>query len=283
MFPMLSVLLVFLSQSFLLLTFFSLFFRVYPLHLLREIETRVWLLAVEAEAQLKTEGNMTSPNLSQNPVGGNSTSIIDQTANIVTKMDNHINAMRARATERNDVRESNQTNPRHGQVIDVLTPATAGGSTKMKRRARSYVPSRRPQTDSVDKTSDPDDSSTVLSVRNSDELFGSSQLQEENVRIEASFSGWEERVGSAELERAVLSLLEFGQISAAKQLQQKLSPAHVPSEFAVVDAALNLAAAVSSGSSELSVPVLDSDVLSVIQSNNMLSDNQITDPLQVLC
>ncbi|XXG85857.1 hypothetical protein AAC387_Pa11g0871 [Persea americana] len=255
---------------------------VYPLHLLREIETRVWLLAVEAEAQLKTEGNVTSPNLSQNPVGGNSTSIIDQTANIVTKMDNHINAMRARATERNDVRESNQTNPRHGQVIDVLTPATAGGSTKMKRRAKSYVPSRRPQTDSVDKTSDPDDSSTVLSVRNSDELFGSSQLQEENVRIEASFSGWEERVGSAELERAVLSLLEFGQISAAKQLQQKLSPAHVPSEFAVVDAALNLAAAVSSGSSELSVPVLDSDVLSVIQSNNMLSDNQITDPLQVL-
>lgn len=251
------------------------------MHLLREIETRVWLLAVESEAQIKIEGNLTSPNYFQNPVGGTNTSIIDQTANIITKMDNHLNAMRARATERNDVRESNQTNPRHTQVIDVLTPATSGGSTKMKRRAKNYMPSKRPLIDSVDKSSDPDDGSAFLNIRNNNELFRSSQLQEENVRIEASFSGWEERVGPAELERAVLSLLEFGQISAAKQLQQKLSPAHVPSEFAVVDTALKLAAAVSSGTSELSAPVIDSEVLSVIQSNNILSENQITDPLQV--
>lgn len=257
---------------------------VYPLHLLREIETRVWLLAVESEAQSKIDGSLSIPNYTHNPVTSNSTtSIIEQTANIVTKMDNHINSMRARAIERNDMRESNQTNLRNLQVVDANSPSTAGGTTKMKRRAKSYMPLRRPLTDVVDKTSDLDDNTASLNSKNSNESIRSSHLQEENVRIEASFSGWEERVGPAELERAVLSLLEFGQMTAAKQLQQKLSPANVPSEFALIDAALKLAAAGSSpGSSEVSGPLADAELLSVIQSYNIPSDNLSADPLQVL-
>ena len=36
------------------------FIRVYPMHLLREIETRVWLLAVESEAQAKSDRDFTT-------------------------------------------------------------------------------------------------------------------------------------------------------------------------------------------------------------------------------
>ncbi|KAL5999631.1 hypothetical protein ACLOJK_037916 [Asimina triloba] len=254
---------------------------VYPLHLLREIETRVWLLAVESEAQLKTEGDLSSTSYSQNPAGGNSTNIVDQTASVIAKMDNHLSIMRARATERN---ENNQAHIRQPQIVDSNLPMMSGGSTKTKRRAKLSWHSRRFLTDSVDRPSDFDDNSTSpIHVKNNVDLVRSLQLQEENVRIEASLSGWEERVGPAELERAVLSLLEFGQITAAKQLQQKLSPSHVPSEFALVDAALKLAAATSPTSSgESSLPTLDQDALSPIQSDITLSDSQLIDPLQVL-
>ncbi|XP_077212898.1 spatacsin carboxy-terminus protein isoform X2 [Tasmannia lanceolata] len=256
---------------------------VYPLNLLREIETRVWLLAVESEAQVKTEGDVTLPNYSSNHVGVNITSIIEQTATTITRMDNHLISMRARATEKNDTRENNQTHPRHLQVLDASSSSTAGSSAKTKRRAKSYLSSRRSLMDAADKTSDPDDSSnSPCSSAHSVEQFKSLQLQEENVRIEASVSGWEERVGPAELERAVLSLLEFGQVTAAKQLHHKLSPAHMPFEFSLVDVALKIASISSSSSSEVSASLLDPEILSVLQSYDIPSDNHLTDPLQVL-
>ncbi|KAF8404468.1 hypothetical protein HHK36_009353 [Tetracentron sinense] len=255
---------------------------IYPLHLLREIETRVWLLAVESEAQMKSEGDFTLPNSIRNTMGGNSSNIIERTANIISKMDSHINAMRNRAAERNDMRENNQTHIRNSQVLDASTPSITGVSTKAKRRAKSYMPSRRSLMETVDKSSDLDDgSSSPLNITNNIDSFRSLQLQEENIRIEASFSKWEERVGPADLERAVLSLLEFGQITAAKQLQHKLSPAHVPPEFILVDAALKLAA-ISTPSSDVSISILDDEVLSVIQSYNILSDYRSVGALQVL-
>ncbi|XP_071710839.1 uncharacterized protein [Rutidosis leptorrhynchoides] len=73
--------------------------------------------------------------------------------------------------------------------------------------------------------------------------------------MDLSNSIWEERIGPAELERAVLSLLEFGQISAARQLQHKLSPSHFPSKFVLVDAALKLAA-ISTPSNKVVVSML---------------------------
>ncbi|OVA08128.1 Spatacsin [Macleaya cordata] len=255
---------------------------VYPLHLLREIETRVWLLAVESEAQVKCEGDFTSPISGLNLISGNSSSMIERTASIITKMDNHLNAMRFRATERNDMRESNQTYVRNSQALDASPPAAIGG-TKTKRRPKSYLPSRKSLMDSVEKNSDPDDgSSSPSNSRNNTELFKGLPLQEENVKIEPSVSKWEERVGQEELERAVLSLLEFGQVAAAQQLQHKLSPSHVPAEFLLVDAALKVATISTPSCSEVSTSMLDAEVLSVIQSYNVLGDNNVFDPMQVL-
>ncbi|KAA8530957.1 hypothetical protein F0562_005676 [Nyssa sinensis] len=248
---------------------------VYPLHLLREIETRVWLLAVKSEAQLKSEGDFTSASSSREPGTGKGSNIIDRTASIITKMDNHINTVRIRTAERNDARENNQTHHKIPQVVDPSFSTISGGSSKSKRRAKGTVPSRRPLMDTLDKSTDSDDCSGPLSFRND------LHLQDENFRIEASFSRWEERVGPAELERAVLSLLEFGQITAAKQLQHKLSPAHIPSEFVLVNAALKLAD-ISTPSSEVSISLLHEEVRSIIESYNILTNDHLVNPLQVL-
>ncbi|KAK6924171.1 Spatacsin, C-terminal domain [Dillenia turbinata] len=240
---------------------------VYPLHLLREIETRVWLLAVESEAQLKNEREFNFMNSSRDLLNGKSSSMIDRTASIVAKMDNHINTMRSKTTERYDAREISVANLKIQQVMNGGFPIAAGGSTKTKRRAKSYVPSRRSITDTADKSIDIEHgSSPPLNVRNDLPLL------DETSTIEVSLSRWEERIGPAELERAVLSLLDFGQIIAAKQLQHKLSPAHIPSEFALVDAALKLAA-LSDPPTLLPMPILDEELNSVLQSYNLLSDH----------
>lgn len=230
----------------------------------------MWLLAVESEAQVKNEGDFSLTGSNQE----NTSSIIDRTANVITKMDNHINAMKNRIVEKHDARENNQAHFK-SQLLDASSSTAAGGSTKTKRRAKGYMPSRRQLLDSVDKSTDPEDNSGPVNPRND------SPLQDESSTIEMSFPKWEERVGPAELERAVLSLLEFGQISAAKQLQHKLSPAHIPSEFILVDAALKLAA-ISTASVEVSISILDKEVLSVIRSYNILNDQLLINPLQVI-
>ncbi|XP_027367445.1 uncharacterized protein LOC113873502 isoform X2 [Abrus precatorius] len=247
---------------------------VCPLQLLREIETKVWLLAVESETQVKSEGDFNFTFSTRDSAIKNDSSIIDRTASVITKMDNHINAMRSKTVEKHESRENNQI-PHKNQLMDAALSTTFGGSTKTKRRAKGYAASRRPPLELADKTPDTDDSSSTPSFKN--EL----QLQEENVKVDMSFSRWEERVGAAELERAVLSLLEFGQIAAAKQLQYKFSPGQIPSEFRLVDAALKLAA-MSTPPSVISVSVLDEEVCLVMQSYDILNDKGHVDPLQVL-
>ncbi|XVF61790.1 hypothetical protein PTKIN_Ptkin08bG0158700 [Pterospermum kingtungense] len=243
---------------------------VYPLHLLREIETRVWLLAVESEAQVKNEGEIGLMASSQNPVAGNTSNIIDRTASIITKMDNHINSVKNRTVEKYDAREAQHRN----QTVDSSSSTVTIGSSKTKRRAKGYVPSRRPLVDTADKSPETEDSSNPSNLRDI-------QLQDETLKVEISLSKWEERIGPGELERAVLSLLEFGQITAAKQLQQKLSPGQMPSEFVLVDTALKLAS-MSTPTSKVPIGMLDEELLSVTQSYNILTDQYVIDPLQVL-
>lgn len=250
------------------------FFSVCPLQLLREIETKVWLLAVESETQVKNEGDFNFTFSTRESGIKNDSSIIDRTASIIAKMDNHINTLRSRNVEKYESRENNQI-PHKNQVMDAGLSTTFGGSTKTKRRAKGYMAPKRPPLESGDKSADIDDGSSTISFKN--EL----QLQEENVKVEMSFSRWEERVGAAELERAVLSLLEFGQIAAAKQLQYKFSPGQIPSEFRLVDAALKLAA-MSTPPSNVSVSMIDEEVRSVMQSYGIVNDKVYVDPLQVI-
>ncbi|KAF8012156.1 hypothetical protein BT93_I0323 [Corymbia citriodora subsp. variegata] len=246
---------------------------VYPLHLIREIETRVWLLAVESEAQVKSEGE-SSPFSPSHNSGMDGPGMVDRTASIIAKMDNHMNNMRSRTVEKQDTKEGGGSNLKH-QGLDSGLSNFAGGAAKTKRRPKSSAQFKRAVVDAMDNMVDSEDGISNLNARND------LQLQDENSKMELPFSRWEERVGQEELERAVLMLLEFGQISAAKQLQHKLSPGHVPSEFLLVDTALKLAA-VSTPCSELPVYMIDDEVISVIRSYGILADQQYLNPLQVL-
>ncbi|KAL3527892.1 hypothetical protein ACH5RR_012548 [Cinchona calisaya] len=248
-----------------------------PLNLLREIETKVWLLAVESEAQMKGEGGLPLSNFGREPGTSKNSNIIDYTANIITKIDKHINSLRSKTVEKSDLRENNQPHLKITQVLGDSNNflAATGGNTKAKRRAKGFVPSRRPSVDVVDKGNESEGVPFPQSLKDN------SQLVDDNIKFEASFSRWEERIGPSELERAILSLLEFGQITAAKQLQHKLSPDHIPSEFVVLDAALKLAA-LSTPNNKTSVLLLDDEVRSVIQSNNYVGDHHVIDPLQIL-
>ncbi|XP_015160891.1 uncharacterized protein [Solanum tuberosum] len=245
---------------------------VCPLHLLREIETRAWLLAVESETQVKSEGEFTLS--SREPASGKGPNIIDRTASIITKMDNHINSVRNKSGERNDTRESNQSHLKTTQMSDSSS-GTILGSAKVKRRAKGFVPSRKSLADPVDRSNEPETGSINFNVKED------SQVPDENLKIEATFSKWEERVGPAELERAVLSLLEFGQIAASRQLQHKLSPGCILSEFKLVDASLKLAA-IATPNNKASILVLDGELRSVMQSYDLFPNQHVIDPLQVL-
>ncbi|KAG8383430.1 hypothetical protein BUALT_Bualt04G0012400 [Buddleja alternifolia] len=241
----------------------------YPLHLLREIETRVWLLAVESEAQVKSEGEDSLTYPTREPGVGKVSNLVDCTADIIIKMDNHINSLRHKSSDKND-RENSQAHFRISEMID----SGYSSCTKTKRRPKGFgSSSRKPLFDTVDKKFE--------SESISPNLRDDSQFIDENFKIDASLSKWEERVGPAELERAVLSLLDFGQTSAARQLQNKLSPDHTLSEFLLVDAAFKLAA-LSTPSKKVSVSILEDEVRLVIQSYDLLTDERVIDPLKVL-
>ncbi|CAN1813350.1 Protein DDB_G0268328 [Linum perenne] len=247
---------------------------VYPLHLLREIETRVWLLAVESEAEIKCDGDFVSTASSRDPVAGHPSNMIDKTANLVAKMDRHINAMKSKSEEIQESRENNMVHHKN-QAVDASTSAS-GGNMKTKRRTKGHFQPKKPYADPMDKVgSDTDD------IFASHAFKTDLQFLDESAKLEVSFSKWEERIETAEMERAVLSLLEFGQITAAKQLQHKLSPSDTPSEFLLVDAALTIAT-LSTPWSKVSVSMIDEDVQAVLQSYNICTEESFIDPLEVL-
>ncbi|CAH9071176.1 unnamed protein product [Cuscuta epithymum] len=246
---------------------------VYPLNLLREIETRAWLLAVESESQVKSEGEITSKRNNHDITTSKSLNIVEHTASIITKMDNHIYSLRGKYVERTDARDNNLTYVQTSQALDFASLAATPGSAKAKRRSKGNVPLRKPFVDSQEKGNE-------FEGFFQSNLKDDSHIVDENFKVE-SFSRWQERVEPVELEKAILSLLEFGQVAAARQLQQKLSPGNMPSEFVIVDTALKLAA-LSTPNQKVLTSALDDGVRFIMHSYTLNHDQHIVDPLQVL-
>lgn len=242
------------------------------MHLLREIETRVWLLAVEAESHVKNVGAFSPSSIGKDMVNGNSSNLIDRTASIITKMDSHISsATKNRIGEKHDSRAPGQGHQRNQDTSTSIF----GANTKPKRRAKGNIPQIRHFVESSDRNADFEDSSSLLNIKSE------FQLQEESTGLEVSLSKWEESIEPAELERAVLSLLEFGQVTAAKQLQLKLAPGNLPSELIILDAVMKLAM-LSTPCSQVPLSMLDGEIRSVIQSHSLKLDHPMIEPLQVV-
>ncbi|KQK03052.1 uncharacterized protein LOC100829381 isoform X2 [Brachypodium distachyon] len=253
---------------------------VYPLHLLREIETRVWLLAVESESHCKVDGEFAPSAVTQNLAIGNSSSIIEQTADVITKIDNSMSLPSMKAAERNGIRDNNLSRQQHLQLFEYNSEATTN-NTRAKRRGKTNLPLRRGFNDNIEcSTNDSDDNSIFFQPSKIGEQARNLLSQDEFAKMEASLSGWEQHVRPADMEKAVLSLLEFGQITAAKQLQQKLSPAYIPEELVLVDVALRVANNSSNG--DISLLCFDTEALSILQSLGIASSSNMIEPSQAM-
>ncbi|KAG8053146.1 hypothetical protein GUJ93_ZPchr0001g29494 [Zizania palustris] len=252
---------------------------VSPLHLLREIETRVWLLAVESESQSKADGEFAPSSVAQNLSTGNNINIMEQTADVITKIDSTMSSSRMKTSDRNGIRDNT---PSCHQNLQLFESSEGTNNTRAKRRSKTNVLLRRIANDIVE--SNINDSNDNSNSFHSSKIAGQARnllSEEEFAKMEASLSGWEKNVRPVDMEKAVLSLLEFGQITAAKQLQQKLSPSYVPEELVLVDVALRVAN--NSCNGEISLSCFDPEALSILnQSLGIASSSNMADPLEVM-
>lgn len=240
----------------------------------------MWLLAVESESQSKADGEFATSAVAHNIVVGNSSSIIEQTADVITKIDSNMSSQHMKATERNGIRDSFSC--QHVQLFDSNSEAssTTINNTRAKRRMKTNLPLRRGVNDNIEsRTSDLDNNSNNFHSSKIGEQARNLLSEEEFAKMEASLSGWEQNVRPVDMEKAVLSLLEFGQITAAKQLQQKLSPSYIPEELVLVDVALRIAN--SSGNGEISLSCFDTQALPILQSLRVSNSSDMIDPSQV--
>lgn len=294
---------------------------VYPLHLLHELEIRIWLLAVEAEVKAQasrdqetdllgrsfpsgvfsTTGLRNGESASENPV--------DRTAIAVAGVDSHLK--RSNTKSQSDVSpDDNSRGLARSRSIQIGELNTRSGSAgRLKRRTKQL---RRTQLDNTDdgSPSSPEESSrNSLDRRNSfhrietlnrhqslpvaeggrtrdnnDSSPAKANLEEDDVLVpdDETRERWEERVGEGEVERAVLALVEVGQVTAARQLQQKLAPAHVPLELLLVEAAQKIATLSLPTAKGSVVPAfLHPTVVECLRSTNMFESFASVTPMQV--
>lgn len=183
-----------------------------------------------------------------------------------------------KTTERNGIRDNLSW---HVQLLESNSEAssTTTNNTRAKRRAKTNLPLRRGVNDNFEsRTSDLDNNYNNFHSSKIGEQARNLLSEEEFAKVEQSLSGWEQNVRPVDMEKAVLSLLEFGQIIAAKQLQQKLSPSYIPEELVLVDVALRIA---NNSSTEISLSCVDTESLSILQSLGVASSSDMIEPLQV--
>lgn len=262
--------------------------RVYPLHLLHELETRVWLLAVESSVENQDIKDSTSlVSMQSTPVGGLSHEIsasipapanpVDRTAMAVAVVDSHL--------KRSNLRKMDAEGLVRAQSLDTGTGSspTKSGASKFKRRSKEQAQVKRIHLDISDSTASDSEGSPGRGRR---ELKNGSQettAEEIALRTDDVVGSWEEKVGEREVERAVLALLEVGQVSAAKQLQQKLSPGHVPLELSLVEAALQVATlSPPTTKGSVTTNVIPSTIVEYLQSEKLLDDLASVTPMQVI-
>lgn len=267
---------------------------MYPLPLLHELEIRVWLLAVESEVEMQSSrdeeatlpGRSSPPALSgQQPHKNNTTSgsPVDRTASAVAMVDSHLKQTNIRPQA-----ESLSDEPIRGLSRSNSLPAREtsaspyGSGSKTKRRTKQVK--RTPlETPSGSPPSDTDDNrrSSLPMRSHSRGLESDSILLDATSTPAEGVSGWEEHVGEGEVESAVLALLEVGQVTAAKQLQQKLAPTHVPLELLLVETAHRIAMLSQPTTKGAVVPAfLHPSVLESLASTNLLDDFGSATPMQ---
>uniref|UniRef100_A9U2Z6 Predicted protein n=1 Tax=Physcomitrium patens TaxID=3218 RepID=A9U2Z6_PHYPA len=253
---------------------------VYPLHLLHELEIRIWLLAVEAEVEAQAGRDQETILLGRSGVFStvglrngelDSGNPVDRTANAVAAVDSHLRRFNTRSQADIVAEENDRALSRSRSIqIGEISSSQGGSVARMKRRSKQL---RRSQMDNTE-----DDR-----IRDPQINDGQMNLSEDHAPMrDVETRGWEERVGEGEVERAVLALVEVGQITAARQLQLKLAPTHVPLELLLVEAAQKIAT-VSVPTAKGSVPAfLHPTVVECLRSSGIFETSDSVTSMQVL-
>ncbi|XP_078441670.1 spatacsin carboxy-terminus protein isoform X2 [Wolffia australiana] len=237
---------------------------VYPLHLLREMESRIWLLALESEsAATPFQDHVKTPG------------IIEYTADIIAKMDYHVSTWQKEIQERN-------LGAREGEY-SYAGSSGSGKSSWSKRRGKIFALASplSSMDNSLQKEADTIESFGTANNRKTPKSF-LRQYQVDHVKVDGTFTEWDEQMTTLELETAVRSLLEYGQVAAARQLQLKISASSPPFELLLIDIALRLASmSQPTTGEEIHQVFLDSELESTIESCG-LSWGKNIDIIQVL-
>ncbi|XP_024371913.1 uncharacterized protein [Physcomitrium patens] len=302
---------------------------VYPLHLLHELEIRVWLLAVEAKVEAQTSRDQETVLLGRSkarstiglrngePGSGNP---VDLTANAVAAVDSHLRKPNTRSQIESSADDNGRKLVRSRSVQTEEVSSSRGGSVaRMKRRTKQLrrtqldntengAPSSPEETkrDSLDRRNSFDRPESFNRFNSSDDRevlnrhhslsvvqgqIRGTQINDAQINLAEDNSstpdeetrGWEERVGEGEVERAVLALVEVGQVPAARQLQLKLAPTHVPLELLLVEAAQKIATLSMPTAKWSAVPAfLHPTVVECLLSTKFFDNYASVTPMQVL-
>lgn len=203
---------------------------------------------------------------------------MDLTANAVAAVDSHLRKPNTRSQIESSADDNGRKLVRSRSVQTEEVSSSRGGSVaRMKRRTKQLrrtqldntengAPSSPEETkrDSLDRRNSFDRPESFNRFNSSDDRevlnrhhslsvvqgqIRGTQINDAQINLAEDNSstpdeetrGWEERVGEGEVERAVLALVEVGQVPAARQLQLKLAPTHVPLELLLVEAAQKIA------------------------------------------
>lgn len=301
--------------------------RVYPLHLLHELEIRIWLLAVEAEVEAQAGRDQETILLGRSGVFStvglrngelDSGNPVDRTANAVAAVDSHLRRFNTRSQADIVAEENDRALSRSRSIqIGEISSSQGGSVARMKRRSKQL---RRSQMDNTEdgSPSSPEESRRIsidrhhsfdrresinrsnsgedreilsrhLSLPVDEDRIRDPQINDGQMNLSEDHApmrdvetrGWEERVGEGEVERAVLALVEVGQITAARQLQLKLAPTHVPLELLLVEAAQKIAT-VSVPTAKGSVPAfLHPTVVECLRSSGIFETSDSVTSMQV--
>ena len=242
---------------------------------------------------------------------------VDCTAFTVAGVDSHLKRFNTRSQSDISADDNGRGLARSRSIqIGEVGSSRSGSASKMKRRTKQL---RRTQLDNTDdgSPSSPEDSrrnsldrreslqrsssgddreslnrhhslpvveggrTRGLQIR---EVHGDVRLGEDDFPApDDETRGWEERVGEGEVESAVLALVEVGQVTAARQLQQKLAPAHVPLELLIVEAAQKIATLSMPTAKGAVVPAfLHPTVVECLRSTEHFESFASVTPMQVL-
>jgi spatacsin len=240
---------------------------------------------------------------------------VDSTASAVAGVDSHLKRSNTRSQSDISADDNGRGLARSRSIqIGEVSSSRSGSASRMKRRTKQL---RRTQLDNTDdgSPSSPEDSRrnsldrrdslnrstsgddreslnrhhslSVVEGRTRDiqitEAHGDVRLVDDDFPApDDETRGWEERVGEGEVERAVLALVEVGQVTAARQLQQKLAPLHVPLELLLVEAAQKIATLSMPTTKGAVVPAfLHPTVVECLRSTDLFESFASVTPMQV--